>query len=281
MSLTSASKSLAERHAADLLAIGESSLRAEIGKALRSDFRDGTLGISAEGKFSSFYAPFDWVNTRADVVIVGITPGTSQATEALVQMRRSLMAGRTIEQAAEAAKQSASFKGTMRTLGARLMDHFDIHRLLGLETTEELFAGAAHRAHYTSVLRYPVLKEFANYSGDAKLMQRPMLEAMAESGLPDELGMLDDPWIVPFGPVAHSVLEHLSGRGLIASDRILGGLLHPSGTQWNRYNAQLDIDSPKKAMTVPGGPAVMERSAALRETVARHMAAKPDQCGSR
>lgn len=274
MTITPAAKSLAERHAANLLAIGESPLRTEIGRTGRSEFRDGTLGISVEGKFSSFYAPFDWVNTDADVVIVGITPGTSQATEALVQMRRSLTVGKTIEQAAEAAKQSASFKGTMRTLGARLMDHFDIHRLLGLETTEELFAGAARRAHYTSVLRHPVLKEFANYSGDTKLMDRPMLKAMAESGLPSELAMLDDPWIIPFGPVAHAALEHLSARGLIRSDKILGGLLHPSGTQWNRYNVQLDIDSPEKAMTVPGGPAVKERSAALRAAVRRHILAK-------
>jgi hypothetical protein len=74
--------------------------------------------------------------------------------------------------------------------------------------------------------------------------------------------------------VAHAALEHLSARDLISSNKILGGLLHPSGTQWNRYNVQLDIDSPEKAMTVPGGPAVLERSAALRATIASHMLAK-------
>lgn len=275
MTLLPAARTLAERHAEDLLAIGESPLRAEISSRTRSGFRDGTLAIAQEGKFSAFYAPFDWVNTEADVVIVGITPGTSQATEALVGMRRALMAGRSLDQACEAAKQAASFKGGMRTLGARLMDHFDIHRLLGLDTTEDLFGKAARRAHYTSVLRYPVLKEFGNYSGDANLLKRPMLRAMAEEGIPAELALLDDPWIIPFGPVACSVLEHLSGKGLIRGDKILGGILHPGGQQWNRYNVQLDLVSRQEALAVPGGEAVIERSAALRETVARHLAGVP------
>ncbi|MBB2707021.1 MULTISPECIES: hypothetical protein [Rhizobium] len=33
-------------------------------------------------------------------------------------------------------------------------------------------------------------------------------------------------------------------------------------TEWNRYNVKFDIESPKKAVTVRGGPAVMESSAA-------------------
>ena len=35
-----------------------------------------------QGALSVFYAPWDWVNTSARVMLVGITPGPHQATEA-------------------------------------------------------------------------------------------------------------------------------------------------------------------------------------------------------
>jgi hypothetical protein len=36
-----------------------------------------------QAELSVFYAPWDWVNTSAQVMLVRITPGLHQATEAL------------------------------------------------------------------------------------------------------------------------------------------------------------------------------------------------------
>lgn len=43
-----------------------------------------------QGELSVFYAPWDWVNTSAKVMLVGITPGLHQATQALGEIRRCL-----------------------------------------------------------------------------------------------------------------------------------------------------------------------------------------------
>lgn len=203
---------------------------------------------------------------------VGITPGVQQAAEALVVLRRALLAGKSPEEAAERAKQAASFKGTMRTLGARLMDHFGIHQLLGLSSTIDLFGSASARAHYTSTMRHPVLKGYANYSGDIRMMQRKFLRDAVVESLPSEIEQLQNPWIIPFGSAAASALEYLVEQGRLSDDRILSGILHPSGTQWNRYNVQLNLVTNQEAMMVPGGSDVIARSAKLRQKVATAIA---------
>lgn len=58
-----------------------------------SAFRDELLGLGREGRFSAFYAPFDWINDQADVVIVGVTPGRRQAKDALLALRSAAMRG--------------------------------------------------------------------------------------------------------------------------------------------------------------------------------------------
>ncbi|BBC02376.1 MULTISPECIES: hypothetical protein [Bradyrhizobium] len=117
-------------------------------------------------------------------------------------------------------------------LDAWLMDHFGLHRLFGLTSTLDLFGSAAHRAHYTSVLRYPVLKRFGNYAGASRVI---------EETLADELAVLPKAWLVPFGPNAVRALEYLAAAGRIDDARILDGILHPGGQQWNRYNVQLGL----------------------------------------
>lgn len=116
-------------------------------------------------------------------------------------------------------------------------------------------------------MRYPVLKKSANYAGDSRIATRPFMRRMIEETLADELAVLPKAWLVPFGPNALRALEHLAATGRIDEARILGGILHPGGQQWNRYNVQLGLVSGKAAHAVPGGPEVLRRSAALRAKV--------------
>jgi hypothetical protein len=267
MSLSNESRSLIERLRPVIESTSAQDLTRHIESEEYSSFRDETLALAHEGSFRAFFAPFDWINEAADVVIVGVTPGRQQALEALLAMHAAFRSGHSIDEAARQAKSAASFKGGMRTLGARLMDHFNLHKIFGLNSSIDLFGKAAARAHYTSVLRYPVLKDFKNYSGDKKIAVRNFMHRMIDSCFAPELASLPNAWIVPFGPTAHLALESLASRGLISSERILGGILHPSGTQWNRYNVQLDLVSREKAVDVSGGQEVLRRSDALRAKV--------------
>jgi hypothetical protein len=250
-----------------ILSSSEDIIETSIKADERTAFRDEILSLGREGAFSAFYAPFDWTNEDADIVIVGVTPGKQQALEALLTYRRALLAKHTQLEAARLAKGAASFKGGMRILGARLMDHFGLHKIFGLNTTYELFERASQRAHYTSALRYPVLKDYSNYSGDKSILKRRLMANMIYTCLAEELRRFPNAWVVPFGPTAHLALVALAARGIVDDDRILGGILHPGGQQWNRYNVQLDLVDEATAAGVPGGIEVRRRSAELRAKI--------------
>lgn len=267
MNLSANSRALLERMRPTI----ENASPDEIARAVNanelSSWRDGPLALAHDGSFRAFFAPLDWINDAADIIIVGVTPGKQQALEALLTFRNTLKEGCSIEDAARRAKAAASFKGGMRTLGARLMDHFGLHKVFGLETTLDLFGRAAARAHYTSALRYPVIKKFQNYSGDRRVAKLPFMKRMIETHLAEEIAALPKAWIVPFGPTALLALEHLANSRLLDPDRILGGILHPGGQQWNRYNVQLGLVDRAAALKVSGGAEVLRRSDALREKV--------------
>jgi hypothetical protein len=57
---------------------------------------------------SVFYAPFDWVNTAARVMLVGITPGYFQASQALRETQRCLREDFTNEETLRRARATCS-----------------------------------------------------------------------------------------------------------------------------------------------------------------------------
>src|ERR1700749_3312913 len=81
--------------------------------------RDPTLGgklsIFAENRLSIFYAPFEWVQPNARVIIAGITPGMQQASDALIEAWRQIKSGKETNDVLRAAKVYASFSGPMRS----------------------------------------------------------------------------------------------------------------------------------------------------------------------
>ena len=50
----------------------------------------GNLELARDGHFVTYYTPFDAINAVAKVVLVGITPGITQAQNALVAARGAL-----------------------------------------------------------------------------------------------------------------------------------------------------------------------------------------------
>lgn len=267
MSLPQASRALLERMHPIITRATEDDIRRAVTSDGPSALRDEALGLVHEGDYRAFFAPFDWINDEADIVIVGVTPGKQQALEALLSFRAALAGGASLDEAAHRAKSAASFKGGMRTLGARLMDHFDLHRLFGLTSTLDLFGSAAHRAHYTSALRLSSAEEIRQLCRRQAHYSPPLHAAYDRGESCGRLAMLPKAWLVPFGPNALRALEHLAAIGHLDGDRILGGLLHPGGQQWNRYNVQLGLVSGDAALAVPAGAEVLRRSANLQAKV--------------
>jgi len=63
--------------------------------------------IKRDNNIKIYYAPFDYINSKAKIMIIGITPGLQQ----MVQSFEAVNNGRTLKEV----KDLSSFKGSMRT----------------------------------------------------------------------------------------------------------------------------------------------------------------------
>jgi hypothetical protein len=243
--------------------------------------KDSTFHPSVDHPFGQFYAPFDWINEKADIVLIGITPGKRQARTALKTLRQALAGGRRPTEAAELAKQAASFEGDMRDIAAQLMDRFQLQRIFRLKSCSELFESAKHRAHYTSLLRYPILhwqtkrkngvkiSGWFDYSGGDDVFKNKLLIKSRETDFEREIIQFRNAWLVPFGPTPAQALERLAAQGVLDRNRILAGINHPSGTQWNRHYCQLNLSDDHSSCAKNVGCRVLRsRSKVLDDKVA-------------
>ncbi len=193
------------------------------------------LTIGDHGALSVTYAPFDFINRSAELVLVGLTPGRTQAANAIEALQQALVAGKTQEAALEVAKSTASFSGSMRSSLVAMLDAVGVPERFGRSTSQAFFAPGSGLVHFTSALRYPVyLANGDNYSGTPGPLGHPVLRSMIESHLAEEAAALPKAVWVPLGKGAAESLQHLVSRGALDGGRVLSGLPHPSGANAER-----------------------------------------------
>jgi hypothetical protein len=191
------------------------------------------LFLFDDAQLSVVYAPLDAVNTRARIVLAGLTPGWRQAQAAYAA--HAELAGLGEDEAGVEIKRRTAFIGSMRQNLISMLDELDLGRYLGVDGAAALFADRADAVHATSVLRYPVFKAGKNYSGQhPKPVAHPFLRAMLERLCAPELARVPNALIVPLGKAAEEGLEHLSGLGLLDRNRWLRGFPHPSAANGHR-----------------------------------------------
>jgi hypothetical protein len=202
------------------------------------------LTLEREGALEVMYSPFDHIAKHAKLVIVGITPGRVQATNALTAARTHLEHGRSSEEALRAAKLTASFSGSgTRNNLVRMMDEIGLNKLFAIRSTSELFTVNGEQVHFTSALRYPVFVGGENYNGTPHMLKTPVLKAMIEIYLAEEARVLSDAVWLPLGPKPAVALQHLAKLGLLKHEQILDGMPHPSGANAERVAAFLGTKS--------------------------------------
>lgn len=192
------------------------------------------LNIARDGQVEVMYAPFEHINRQARVLLVGITPGHTQAVNALRECRRQLLSGASDEQALQAAKQTGAFSGAMRPNLIALMDAIGLQRWLGLGSCEALFGSAAQLLHSTSALRNPVFVKGENYNGTPSMTRHPLLRQQLLEGFAQDARALPGAVILPLGDKVTEALHFLADRGELDRERILDGLPHPSGANAER-----------------------------------------------
>jgi len=201
----------------------------------RSDLLKSPFLLATEGRLAVYYAPFDHINRDAQVAIVGITPGWTQAEIAFRVARRELIQGSTLELASRKAKLAASFAGSMRRNLVRMLDELKLPELLDIGASDDLFGSASNLCHMTSVFRYPVFYLGRNYTGSTPSPDKSsLLMQMARKIIVPELNCLQDCAIVPLGRSVDLVLSILEDEGLLDRGRRLIGFPHPSGANGHR-----------------------------------------------
>ena len=199
--------------------------------------RDPRLLMDASGDVKIYYAPFEYINPSARIVLVGITPGPTQMVNANNEARRALHAGKSSMEAIQAAKSVGAFSGEpLRGNLINQLNHWGFHKWLGLTDSADLFSTSRHLVQTTSLLRYPVFVKDDDYRGSPDMTKHPLLRKYLLENFAAEVEELKDAVFVGLGPQVQKVLDRLIQERVLNPDRVIGGMLHPSGNCTYRIN---------------------------------------------
>ena len=176
--------------------------------------------VNKDGNIEIYYAPFDYINSKAKIVIVGITPGLQQ----MIQSFQVIKDGKSLKEV----KDLSSFKGSMRTTLIKYMDELKINKILKIKSCESLFNLDSKYLHTTSLVKYPVFDKGKNYSGVNILKKKILLEFIEKNFL-KELKILQNSIIVPLGNTVSSTIDYLNKKHQLKLRCFLKGFPHPSG----------------------------------------------------
>lgn len=176
--------------------------------------------IKKDGNIEIYYAPFDYINTKAKIVIVGITPGLQQ----MMQSYEVINLGKSLKEV----KDLSSFKGSMRTGLIKYLDELKINDILKIKSCESLFNKNSKYLHTTSLVKYPVFDKGKNYSG-ANILKKKILLDFIEKYFLEELKTLKKSIIIPLGNTVSSTIEYLNNKHNLKLRCFLKGFPHPSG----------------------------------------------------
>jgi len=211
------------------------------------------LLMQKDGDFSMYYAPFEHVNRAAKIVLVGITPGPTQARNAILTVQSSLGRDEPWEEALSRVRDEASFSGPLRANLVRMLDHFRINEWLGIASCNSLFDGDSHLVHKTSAIRFPVFYKGKPYNGTPAMVKQPMLRQLLLSQLGAELKDLDDSLIIPLGDKVCDALDLLIEHGVVEASRVLRGFQHPSPQNLERINYLIGANTKQPSNRVNTG----------------------------
>ncbi|PWE30423.1 hypothetical protein C4N9_06205 [Pararhodobacter marinus] len=205
------------------------------------------LLLEASGAIRIIYAPFDRIEMSARLVVVGITPGMTQAVNALIAAKAASNA-LSLEATLAKAKLTASFSGSsIRNNLVAMLDAIGVAKHFGQQSTAAMFQPGATDVHFTSALRYPVFVDGKNYNGSPDMLSTPILRKQIDTYLAEEAQLLGKAIWLPLGPKAEAAVSHLAKEGLLDPARILSGMPHPSGANAERVAVFLGRKKPEDA----------------------------------
>jgi len=229
------------------------SLLAADGERLAGDPR---MKLCHEGRYFLQYMPFEPSSLSAKLVLVGITPGTTQVGIAYGAVKSLLcppIGTRPLSDAEilSEVKRRAGFGGPMRPNLLRMLRHFKIGRLIGVTDEAELWNGRADTLHSTSIVPHAAFTRNEKlgtkmFAGSFEtILQSNLLRGCFERDFVTSLATLpSDALFIALGPTPLDALEWCAGRGFISQRRILGAFPHPSRQAGSQVDVFLGLKDP-------------------------------------
>lgn len=193
------------------------------------------LLIEKQGDIEVYFSPFEYVNQQAKIVLVGISPGTTQANNANIKAKELLLDNADMNTVSKEAKQTGAFSGALRNNLVKMLDYIGLNQKLGITSCQSLFEEHSYLLHSTSVFRYPTLLNGKPISSAKKALTNPMLKDMLETCMERECNQLaSTTYYIPMGQGVDTALLSLCHKGILDRRQLIIGLPHPSGANAER-----------------------------------------------
>lgn len=197
------------------------------------------LLIEKKDTIEIYYAPHnEYINPKAKVFIIGITPGFQQMSTAIAAARKGLELGEEIEIIQYQCKAAGRFSGPLRKNIISMLDDIGLNTVLKINSCSDLFAKKDYLLHTVSLIPYSVFVNKKNYSGHTpNLIKNEFLMNYVYENFIKEYGSLENKeqvLLIPLGKAVEEVLARLEAEGRIGKHQILKGFPHPSGANVNR-----------------------------------------------
>ena len=195
--------------------------------------------VAQEGNVAIYYAPHnEYINPKAKVLIIGITPGFQQMSTAMVAARKGFEEGLSIEAIQYACKAAGRFSGSLRKNIITMLDTLGLQENLGLASCSQLFDTEDALLHTVSLIPYPTFVKGANYTGHTpKRLKSAFLMRYVRKAFQANFDVLEEKenvLVIPLGRAVEEVLDRLAEEGLLDKTQILHHFPHPSGANVNR-----------------------------------------------
>lgn len=203
----------------------------------KKDLLNKTFLMEVSENIKMYYAPHnEYINKKAKIIIVGITPGWRQMKIAFMQFVKSLASNDSLESCLYKSKKAAGFAGSMRTNLIAMLDECDLPKALNIPTSSDLFEKNRDFLHTTSIIKYPVFVQDKNYSGhQPSIDQSPLLQHYAFQEFPRELAQVSpNALVIPLGKMVEKVFYKLINDERLPNHEYLLGFPHPSGANGHR-----------------------------------------------
>ena len=195
--------------------------------------------VDKKDNIEIYYAPHnEYINHKAKIFIIGITPGFQQMSTAISTARRGLEVGDDIETIQYKCKVSGRFSGSLRKNIISMLDGIELNKALNIESCSELFSDKDYLLHTVSLIPYSVFVKKQNYTGHTtKLIKSELLMKYVYENFINELRQLenhDEVILIPLGRAVEEILLKLAEGNIINENQILKNFPHPSGANVNR-----------------------------------------------